>query len=360
MTDTQNGAGNWNLKQELSPSLFTDNYLLKHSNGSQIILREVNNLFLQKLSKNDGQVQKYLEEATLSHENYSKIFLNRKENSIKGEIWRSYSESSGINFFSLLKKIKSQRIEENHAKYFLLQILEIIEKLHQNNVFYLTLRQEDLFLHDGHRIKLADYSLANAVLKSYSNLEWVKTLNMKCFAPEINSELCICDKSEIFNLGVLLFSMVVGGRPFSKMDSSCMLYRFISNKEDDKYWAYVEKGAKKRFSSEFKDLVFKMLAIDYRERISIEQIRIHKFLNNSDDMPRVEEIKMLFNGILRNEKAAKPCVKMESKVNSNTNLSRQSSQKQIEAEVKALIEGMLNQLFPYSSNCIEKNENKKD
>jgi serine/threonine protein kinase len=351
MTETQNGAGNWNLKQELPPSLFTDNYLLKHSNGSQIILRELNNMFLQKLSKNDGLVQKYLEEATLSHENYTKIFLNRKEFSPKGEVWRTYAESSGINFFSLIRKIKQQRIEENYAKYFLLQILEIFEELHKKSVFYLTLRQEDLFLHEDAKIKLADYSLANAILKSYSNLDWVKTLNVKCFAPEINSKLCFNDKSEIFNLGVLLFSMVVGGRPFNQMNSTDKLYKYISNKEDDKYWAWVERSAKKCFSSEFKDLVFRMLATDYNERIGIQEIRTHRFLMNIRDIPSKKEVKQFFTSLMNcikekrvQSKEEEKCVNATSNSNSsneNNNPNSRETEKEIKRDVRALVDEII-------------------
>lgn len=281
---------NWWLVGKLSPSLFTENYLYKNGKNQVVELREGNSLFERKLSGNgEEEVMKYLEEADLSHLNYCKVYQKRREVGGNGGKYRVMCEVCPYKLIDLIQKTQIKRLSEEIARFFLSQLLDVLDYLHSRCVYYLTLRLEDFLLDAKFNLKLNNFCIPNAIIHTCK--DWVKCISSistkaSFAAPEINSQdaLHFPEKSVVFNIGVILFSMVVGFKPFRDFNTlSDFFYKFIANNDFKNYWATVQKATPKvDLSENFKDLVFKMLNTDIQSRIELSEIRRHPWFNSGD------------------------------------------------------------------------------
>lgn len=290
---------NWTLIKKLPPSLFTDNYLFKNEQENYIVMKEVNAFFRSNMIRIDDRVRDLITEATIEHRNYLNIINNSRDTDSFGIVWRTYSESAPYCLIDVIKRLEKKRLTESAANYFFRQILNVFEELREKSLVYLTLRVEDIFLDEQCNIKIADFGLPNAVLKSYSDLEWIKNIYQKntTLSPEIITGSGFNEKSHIFNLGVILFSLVVGYRPFKEVSVNDTLYAMIQQNEFDKYWALVQKNTKTEFSKDFKDLVFKLLAPDNTQRLCLEEIRLHPWFDSEEETS--EKIVSIFSSLLK-------------------------------------------------------------
>jgi serine/threonine protein kinase len=279
---------NWVFQEKLQGGLFTDHYLYQNNIGRQIIMKEVNEIFRNKISISDVQIQKVLDEAELNCKCLSPTLMKRKEMNSTGEIWRSYSEYHAYKLFDLIKVSKEGRLSEKFSRYYLIQLLTICEKMEKNGISYLPLRMEDLHLDNNYSLKISDFCLNNMVIKAHLIEEKLKNLinfipNKSCvFPPEMLKLGEIFKNSLIFHIGVILSSIVTGQKPFQKCDMTDPFYRLILKKEDDKYWDFFEKQLKTKFSNEYKNLIMKMLSVNPEERIGLYDIKNHPWLLNSN------------------------------------------------------------------------------
>lgn len=95
-------------------------------------------------------------------------------------------------------------------------------------------------------------------------------------APEIK-ERKVYDgrQTDIFSLGVILFTMVQGTFPFQLPDKDDAYYRLIVEGRIDDYWETMDGHS---LSDEFKDLVLRMLSYDPSCRPTIEEIQAHPWM----------------------------------------------------------------------------------
>ena len=99
-------------------------------------------------------------------------------------------------------------------------------------------------------------------------------------APEVNKGMKYCgEKAHVFNLGLLLFSLISGSHGFnatktnsSSTDRNEQLYKLIKENKVQTFWKLIEARTGKKFSPELKKLLIKMLAINPKERPTLEEI----------------------------------------------------------------------------------------
>ena len=291
MFQLQNEGQNFFHLCQVASSLFTDNIVCKNADNKYFIQREPGSLYEKILgSKNEEIVFKYLEDACITHKNYAQIYSHHLGEDFK---YRTISEATPYKLFDLISQTKEKRLAEENARYYLFQLIDVLERLHEKFVYYLTLRPEDVNLDEHFDVKLKDFAIPNAIIKCCANFEWVKDIFNKSLtlSPEVARKICISEKSDIFNLGVLVFTMVLGDRPFKEMSTlTDRLYRCISNNDHQNFWLLVFKCTKLELSTDFKDLVFKMLNVDHKKRIGLKEIKEHPWLS--------ESIENLFKSVL--------------------------------------------------------------
>ena len=89
--------------------------------------------------------------------------------------------------------------------------------------------------------------------------------------------------ADIFSLGVLLFTMVVGHLPFSKPSpKDDKYYQVIWWEKMDIFWKWhteKKEGLLEIYSESFRELVGSMLYLDPIARPSLSEIRSHEWFN---------------------------------------------------------------------------------
>jgi len=96
-------------------------------------------------------------------------------------------------------------------------------------------------------------------------------------APEIRSgQIYNGKETDIFSMGVVLFTLVVGYFPFSHASLEDNFYSFLTNGKRDKNGinaAYWETLKATHLSDDFKDLMQQIFCLDGSKRPTIEQIK---------------------------------------------------------------------------------------
>ena len=97
-------------------------------------------------------------------------------------------------------------------------------------------------------------------------------------APEIRrGELYNGKETDVFALGVLLFSIVTGHFPFNQASRSDIWFNFLRNEKYEDYFSRMD--TENRLSDEFKDLIVGMLKEKGSERLNLDQIRAHAWIH---------------------------------------------------------------------------------
>jgi len=166
------------------------------------------------------------------------------------------------------------------ARHYFKVLLDPLEYIHSKGYAHRDIKLENLLLGGDYQLKLADFGLSSLLIRD-NCYKCVGTFDY--MAPEINAKIAYCGvKADIFALGVLLFTMVAGHKPFRKASIQDKWYRMLCL-DNEKFWITAEnKKPAEIFSKEFKDLINKLLAYKPEMRPSIKEIRTHPWYRGSE------------------------------------------------------------------------------
>ena len=178
--------------------------------------------------------------------------------------------AKGGELFFLLRE-KGQ-LNENVVKFYAAQIILAIEHLHQLGVVYRDLKPENILLDEEGNILLTDFGLSKMVIQTNSFCGTPDYI-----PPEIIKKLDYDKNVDWWQLGALIYELLVGHTPFFNHDVKKMFHNIIN------------KPVKKNLylSNDAFDLISKLLIKDSNNRLgSSEQdsleIKNHSFFNNID------------------------------------------------------------------------------
>lgn len=167
----------------------------------------------------------------------------------------------------LLSYITSrQRVNENAACRFFQQLIDGLEYIHKINVVHRDLKPENLLIDDKDNIKIADFGLSNV----YKEGERLRT---GCGSPAFAAPEMIRfgryhpPGVDVWSSGVILYTMLAGYLPFEGSDTQDLYKKILKGKF--KIPAF--------FSLDAVDLLNKMLVVTPKKRISIAEIKSHKW-----------------------------------------------------------------------------------
>lgn len=162
------------------------------------------------------------------------------------------------------------------ARGFFQQIARAVRFIHAHNIAHRDISLENVLLDEFRQCRLADFGLASE--HGASCLGRVgKTFYM---APEVlvcrDDEFYDGLKADMWSLGVLLFILVTGAPPFETPAESDARFRVVKHQGVGQLLCIWQM--ENRVSDDLRDLLTRMLCVDAHERISIDQVWSHPWL----------------------------------------------------------------------------------
>ena len=201
----------------------------------------------------------------LNHPYSIKLYNHFEDNDKIYLIMELATNGNLYNYIQSKKHQKNKNIDI--IKKIIIQTIEIIKYLHSSNIIYRDIKPENILLDKDFNIKLCDYGWASYFTPGHS-------LNVYCgtpeyVSPEVLKKLPYNEKVDIWGIGVLIFELVFGYPPFS---SNLNTVRFNNIKEGKINWP-------ENLEDEvLKDLIQKILKVNPKERISLDDIEKHPWL----------------------------------------------------------------------------------
>ena len=179
------------------------------------------------------------------------------------------------NLYQLIQKKKG--MEENEAFHYFIQVVSAIHFLHINGYAHRDIKPENILLDKNGQVKLCDFGWCVNVSKG-ERITFCGTYEY--MAPEMINDEFYDMGIDIWSLGVLLYEMIHGYSPFRAhyflKDAKSAMKEIFMNIKNNNY--VIERN----ISEECVDLIDKLLTIDQKKRIKINEIFLHPWVVNKE------------------------------------------------------------------------------
>jgi len=168
------------------------------------------------------------------------------------------------------------------------QMVEALAYLHGKGVAHLDVKLENFLLDTKFNIKLADFGASRMTAKDQQLNEQIGTTAY--WSPQQNEQTSYNGfEADVFSLGVTIFLLVAGRMPFETASKDDEDYVHFYNHEEESFWQKHEEemnpsSSTSFFKGDFKNLINGMLNCNPEERMTIEEVMNHPWLNISTDM----------------------------------------------------------------------------
>lgn len=196
----------------------------------------------------------------------------------------------GPLLFDMCKQLGN--VGEDFGRYFAKQMIEQLEYMNDNGIVHRDIKLENILMDKEMNLKLADFGFAtNKHIEELTSFRGTQSY----MAPEIRKQQKYNGKqTDIFSMGVVLFTLIVGYFPFSTADLKDQFYTFLLQGERDANGinsAYWETLKASDLSYDFKDLMQKIFSMDGDKRPTLEEIKNHPWYKNKIDDQKEEELR---------------------------------------------------------------------
>ncbi|CAL1530889.1 unnamed protein product [Lymnaea stagnalis] len=171
---------------------------------------------------------------------------------------------------------RAQPFAEDEARRFMRQIVDGILYLHSHGILHRDLSLSNLLLTKDMNVKIADFGLATQ-LQGPEEKHFTMCGTPNYISPEIAMRSAHGLESDVWSLGCMLYTFLVGHPPFDTDAVKSTLNRVIS----------AEYHLPKNISPEARDLIQALLCKNPKDRIPLREILTHKFMLNKPSMKKV-------------------------------------------------------------------------
>ena len=163
------------------------------------------------------------------------------------------------------------KLDDKEACRYFQQIISGVEYIHKLQIAHRDLKPENMLLTASKDIKIVDFGLSNTYKKG-------ELLGTACGSPCYAAPEMLSGKKyrgitvDIWSCGVILYVMLVGALPFEDVNNEALYKKIIAGKYNIP--DSVSKGGK--------DLIKKILETNPKKRITLPEIKKHKWFNIVD------------------------------------------------------------------------------
>lgn len=174
---------------------------------------------------------------------------------------------------------RRKRLHELETKCYIVQLISALRYLHSHRIIHRDLKLGNLFLSAKMELKIGDFGLAT---KLEFDGERKRTIcgTPNYIAPEIlEAKQGHSYEVDIWSLGVILYTMLIGKPPFETSDVKTTYRRIRMNAYTFPDHVHISESAK--------DMISKILTNDPAKRPTLDELLSHDFLNNEGSIPRL-------------------------------------------------------------------------
>ena len=217
---------------------------------------------------------------SLNNENVVKLYDNFFEDN------RHYllmEFCNGVDFERYVKSKPKKTISEDEAIIFLKQMTNGFKALQKQKAMHRDFKLANVLIHEG-VFKIGDLGFSKQAETAKTALGTALYM-----APEVMKFQRYNNKIDLWSLGICLYEMLMGTVPFKGSNEKELLTKMMLNRID------FNVNGKETVSSEFQDLIKRMLAPNPLKRIDWNDVYNHKILRpNYEERKEPLNIKILY------------------------------------------------------------------
>ena len=166
--------------------------------------------------------------------------------------------------------VKKKRLDESEAAYFYVQLISGIETIHSKRIVHRDIKPENILIKENNILSIIDFGLSNTYKKG-------QLLSSACGSQCYEAPEMLLGKKynglsvDIWSSGIVLYAMVCGYLPFEEQDEKLLVQKITEGKFD----------IPRHLGADCRNLILQILEVDPRNRISLENIKRHPFLEKA-------------------------------------------------------------------------------
>ncbi|KAL8621557.1 hypothetical protein ACOMHN_026229 [Nucella lapillus] len=167
-------------------------------------------------------------------------------------------------------------LSEKRTRFFMHQLLEVVQYLHNRNIVHRDLKPENILLDDNLNVKVSDFGFATVLGSDEQLTELLGTPGylapetLRAATDESNS-IGYGKEVDLWASGVIMYTLLCGSPPFWHRKQMLMLRAIMDGRYSfaSPIWNDVSETSK--------DLISKLLVVDRSERLTAQQALCHPF-----------------------------------------------------------------------------------
>jgi len=181
----------------------------------------------RKIGASENEKKRFINEAksasSLDHANICSIYSIEEAGDGSLFITMAYYDGAPLS-----GRIENGPLSLKEMIGYSLQIAAGLQKAHEKGIVHRDLKPDNIFITADDQVKIIDFGLARAAGQTLLTLEGTTLGTMPYMSPEQAQGGPVDQRTDIWSLGVVLYEMITGMRPFKSEYESALVYSILN------------------------------------------------------------------------------------------------------------------------------------